>query len=405
MSDVDEDGDEVAIADGMEPESATGDVGDDEGGGEDPEDFVAVGGPVTRVLSPSKTLRPISEKTRQLLKEAAVKMKKELDEDEQPLDYDGLPQEPATPTGNAVSPPAEPAGVVPDLGQADPHAPPQAVAPDAETAKRLEDIEARAAELDAREKQLVEAERTGDLTKLRDVYYEKGAPAVVEIIKKWAQTSTDDELKDEIADLVSDLSHQFLGVEIPQEVKDRLENRRTRKGIKVWKADQERAAKDAEERQKATQAEQNRVRVKGILQQEITKPEHVKAFPWLTAEPNAGEIVFDVIDAQHAKDGTRLTIEEAAKRANDYLKSQSQAWFDKRRHLFTTASSQGAQANGQQQRSQGDPQGSRSQAQQPKPKPTPPPAPPMKNGKWDPDAHRRQVKSKFRTAFTRQDDE
>lgn len=394
-----EDDDEAALDEGMEPESATGMP--DDGDEPDDGDAVATGGAVTRTLSVNKGTRPVSDKTRELLKAAVSKMKAngETGDDLEPLDHEEAPQEPATPTGDAINAAAEakPAEAPP------PAPPPPAPSLDPAVMRRLEEVDARAADLDAREQRLAEAERASDIAKLRELYYDKGAPAVVEFVKKLAGSLSDDELKDEIADLVTDLSAQFLGVNVPQAVKEGLEARRTRKSLKAWKADQERAAQEQAERAKAAQEDQNRVRVKGILQQEITKPEHAQNYRWLAAEPNAGEIIFDVVEAAHKKDGTQLTWQEAAKRANDYLHQQSLAWIDKRKHLLATAPAQGSAPNGQQQRSQGDPQVRRSQAQPPKPTTPTPPAPP--SGKWDAEAHRRSVKAKFRQAFTRQDDD
>lgn len=407
----DDDGDEVAFDEGMEPESATGDVaapGDDDdsyddGDGDGP--AVASGGQVARVIGAPKGTRPISPKVRELMADMAKKYKEAggLEDELEPLEHEDAPMEPPTLTPEQLAAKAEqpPAPKLNDPPPAPGPAPGQA---DPEVAKLRQEIADRQAALEAREKQIAEQERTGDLTKLREVYFDKGAPAVVEILKKWSGLADGDELKDEIADLITDLSIH-IGVDVPQAVRESLENRRTRKGVKVWKAEQERIAKEQAQAQETAKERENRVKVMGILQQEIAKAENANRYPWLSAEPNAGEIILDVVEEARAKDGTKLKWDEAAKRANDYLQQESLAWFGSRKHLLVTDSGQGAAAGGQQpQRKQGDPQGTRSQAPPPKPPRQPPPAPP-KSEKWDPEAHRKAVKAKHRNAFTRTDDE
>lgn len=402
--DEDDDGDEIAFDDGMEPESATGDLGAPGGGDDDDAyddgdgDGVAAGGPVARVISASKGTRVIAPKVRELMAEMAKKYKEAggLDADDlEPLDHEDAPMEPPTPTADT---PAKPNTETPP-----PPEPPKPVVDDAETAKLRQEIAERQAALEAREAKLLEQERAGDLAKLREVYFDKGAPAVVEILKKWS-AAEGDELKDEIADLITDLSIH-IGVDVPREVREALENRRTRKGVKVWKSEQERIAKETAAQAEKAQEEQNRVKVMGLLQQEISKAEHVERYPWLAAEPNPGQIILDVVEAAKATDGTKLSWQEAAKRANDYLKTETLAYFDKRKHLLPAATGKAEPPSGQQQqRKQGDPQGTRSQAPPPKP-PTPPPPKPAQPAKWDPEAHRRAIKAKHRNAFKPTTDE
>src|SRR3954470_5200770 len=100
----DDDGDDVAFDEGMEPESATGDVsapGDDDDSYDDGDGDVAAGGPIARVISAAKGTRAIAPKVRELAAEMAKKYKAAggLDsEDLEPLDHDEAPMEPPTPT-------------------------------------------------------------------------------------------------------------------------------------------------------------------------------------------------------------------------------------------------------------------------------------------------------------------
>jgi hypothetical protein len=393
VSEYDDDGDDVAIDDGMEPESPSGeDPGVDDSDDDGDDDEVAAGGPAISVATPRGT-RPISAKVRELA--AALKAKNATKRGEHDLPDDDDADYDEAPSGAAII-----AATETPAPEAPPPTPPPAPALDPEVVRMREEWTAKSSELEAREAKVRELEQSGDMAQLAEQYFERGAPAIVELLKKWEGVEGD-ALKDALADLVSDLTIH-MGVEVPQEIKDRREITRTRKQVQRMRAQQERAAREASERAESAQDEQNRVRVKGILQQEITKPDHATVYPWLASEPNAGEIVFDVIDAAIKKDGTKLTWQEAAKRANDYLSTQSRAWFDKRRHLLVTASSQGAPASGSKQSTQGDPQVRRSQAPPATPPPGPPPTPPSE-GKWDPEAHRRRVKAKHRAAFTRND--
>ncbi len=403
MSDMDDDGDEVAIDDGMEPESPTGEApggGDDDDSYDDDDGDVAAGGAAVSVATPRGT-RPISAKVRELAAQAAAKLKAGQAKGEHDLPGDDDVDYDEAPTGAQILAATDPKAPAPPKPPSTVEAPP-APALDPEILRMREEWTAKSKELETRETKVRELEQSGDMAALAEQYFERGAPAIVEILKKWEGVEGD-ALKDVVADLVSDLTTSILGVEIPQEVKDRLEAKRTRKQVQRMRSEQSRTAKEAQDRAEAAQDEANRVRVKAVLQQEISKTEHASAYPWLSKEQNPGEIIYDVVQAAFDKDGTKLTWQEAAKRANDYLHNQSRAWFDARRDLLVTASGQGAPAVGKQQSTQGDPQVRRSQAPPATPPPVPPPSPPTEE-KWDPEAHRRRVKAKHREAFKRKED-
>lgn len=406
MSD-DDDGDEVAIEGDQEPESPTGQPpGDGDDDYDDGDSEVAAGGAVAATLSAPRGQRVISDKVRELAKQIAAKHKAanpssstDVPSDDD-VDYDAVPLDGTSPKPAGGPPPPSPSGVSqPPAGAA---STPPAPTLDPEVTKLRDEWTRRKGELDAREQALLAREQSGDLAKLEEQYFEKGAPAVVELLKKWEGVDGE-QLKDAIADLVSDLTIH-LGVEVPDEIKDRLETKRTRKQVQRMRAEQGKREERIRKEQEAAQARQDRVRVVGILNTEVRKPEHATQFPWLLAEDDPGAIIADVFDAVKAKDGTELAWTECAKRANDYLKQQSSAYYDKRAHLFTTANGQGNGNGKPKQRPQGDPQVSRSQT----PPGTPPPKPPelpLKNGKWDPEAHRRQTKARMRAAFQRQPDD
>lgn len=411
MSDADDDGDVVAFDGDIEAESATGeahhaDEADDDTSFEGQANMAT---PVS-VVTPRGT-RPISDKVRAMFKDAAQKIaaqhKDDPDDDddvaiigdmEPAYGSDKLPAPAAATASETRERPAEVAA-----GQPVPPAPtmdPQVVA-------LRDQWSAKLADLEAREQALATNERSGDVARLRDVYFEKGAPAIVEMVKRWTGYEGD-ELLSELADLVTDLSSQSLHVAVPDEVRNRIESKRAQKAVKSFKA--EMAARELAQEEKAQKIQQAEGRSRAVtaLGREMAKPDVAAKFQYLSAEDNAAELVFDVVEAQHKRDGTMLNWEEAAKRANEYLGKQASAWFDKRKHLLNAAPAQagGVAKQGTEQASRETNQGQRRSQPAPQPTKAAPTAPqPVSNGKWDPEAHRRQTKQRMRAAFTRQADD
>lgn len=410
MSDADDDGDVIAIDGDMEPENASGEshpADDDEG---DDTSFEGSQAAPVLVRTPRGT-RPVSAKVRAMFKEAAAKIASQHTDD--PDDDDDVAvigdQEPAYGSDKAPAAAGAPAVTTGATGNA-PAAPaisPPAPSMDPQVEQLRTQWSAKLADLDAREQALTTAEKASDSTRLRDVYFEKGAPAIVEMLKKWTGLDGDD-LRDEIADLVTDLSGQSLGVALPSEVKSRIESKRATKAIKAFKAEQLERERAAEARTQEIQQAEGRSRAVTALGREMAKPEIADRFRYLSAEDNAGELIYDVVEAQLKRDGTMLRWEEAAKRADDYLGKQASAWFDKRKHLLSAAPAPagGAAKQGTERAPRSTTQGLRRSQAAPPPTQAAPTAPsPVKNGKWDPEAHRRQTKQRMRAAFTRQPDE
>lgn len=415
----DEQDDDVAIDGGMESEVTiedhrAGRGGSGEAGGDDSgdEDEAALDGERTVT---ARGRHVISDKTRALFKSAAEAMKKQLEEDgdESPFgEYDeGVAPPKAKQTASqaaavaAKQPPAEPAK---------PAAP--AAQPTAEAEAVRAQLDARRVELDEREQRVTAAERAGDMAQVRNRYFEHGAPAIRDLVKGWlGKDATDDDLKQEVADLITDLSVQVLGVDVPSEVRAKIDTKRALRSVKVLKESITESEAAKAKRQEAEQEEQGRKAAIQALNQEIRQPtkDYAKRFPYLAAEEDPGDLIFRTAQRQHAKDGTILQWEEAAKRVNDYLHKQAESFYDKHRHLFSAApATAGASTNGQRERPQGDPQGIRRShtltnaatgtAATTPPIETPPVA---ANGKWDREAHRASTRSKFRNAFKSQPDE
>ena len=403
---------EAADMGDIEPESPTGEAppssSDDDGDWEAAADV----GPNETVRG--RNVHVISDKTKALFKAAAADLRKQLhdgDADLYELDTDEPPAKPAPALpAAAVGAPQVP---VPASPATAPPAPP-APSLDPQVQQRLAEVNARAAELDAREKAILDRETRGDMAKLHEVYLDKGyAPAMVELVKQWTGAATDAELANEIADLVTELSGHSLGAQVPQDIKARLDSKRALKSVK---AHQQRLDKrESELATQREQAEQQAIidRVVTQLHTEVTKPEHVTAYRFLAAEDNAGQLIYDVYDAQFRRDGSKLTWQDAAKRANDYLETKWREAYGKRAHLFSASPAPaGGAVAGEGKRHQGDPTGIRrshtltnAQAASASTTAPPPPEKTGRGGKWSMEDHRAATKRKMREVFKANADE
>lgn len=387
------------------------DVAIEDSGATDATDTVAAGGPIAAVLSAPSGTRPISDKVRQAFAASMAKMKTKPSSDDEegglePMDVEGEPVvEAPAPAGVQEAAPA-PAAVPAPAALAAPAAAPPTPAPpapvqppapslDPEVMRLRADLQTEREKLE-QERQAFQQERaSGDLAKLRDTYFDKGAPAIIDVVKQWMPGLEGEDLKREVADLIQDLAHQYLDAPIEEAVKDRITNKRVRAGLKTWKQEQERLEQDRQSKLQAHEREQTVLQTKRILHQEVTKPEHAAKYPFLTAEDKPGDLIYEVVEQEHRKSGTTISWEEAAQIANDWLKKQSLAYYDKRKHLLSPTPPAPQAAPADTQRAQGDTQVSRSHA--PPKKPTPPPPPSERPvQKWTPEQHRANTMNKFR---------
>lgn len=394
----DDDDDDVAMDEGQEAETdATG------------APSVAAGGPITAVIPVRKGTRPISPEVRAVFAASMAKQKAKGGSDEvegglEPIEHEDLAQEaaavvPGEPVAPAVEPVVPAVAAIPALAPAlaapviaAPAAPP-APSLDPEVMRLRQDLQAERDKLEQDRQAFTAASRQSDVAKLRDVYFDKGAPAVIDVIKQWMPGLEGEDLKREVADLIQDLAHQYLEAPLDETVKDRITNKRVRTGLKTWKQDQERAEEERQKQVLASQEEADRLRVKRILHQEVTKPEHAAQFPWLVLEDNAGDLIWEVAQQEIEESGKQLTWQEAAKKANDWLQSKSSAFYEKRKALLSPPPQA---APGDKQRAQGDKQVQQVTRAAEKPKaPTPPPERPAPK-KWTPESHRANTMSKFR---------
>lgn len=228
---------------------------------------------------------------------------------------------PAAQAAAAIAPPVAPTRQVPP-----PQPPPHDVGKaEAEQRKllldmRQKDLEAREAALVAKEKQLPSREKLLD----------RPVQTLAEYIRDVYGITDDNELKDTITDLMTEMSEQYHGVKLPDEIKTRVDSRKALRSVKAYKAglDRERAelqAKaeaqskaDADARDKAEAVEHEKravAQLTGLLDAQQAQ------FPYLVVQDNHAAIVWEVLKERHNR-GLTTNWADAAKYANDYYQAE-----------------------------------------------------------------------------------
>ena len=170
-----------------------------------------------------------------------------------------------------------------------------------------------------------------------------------------ADKMTDEEFKSEVADLITMLSGDVLGVPLPESVRTKLEAAQAKKMVRTHKTIMGRKEAAAAERVKVEQAAATEKAEIDRMEHEWTKaasalggqfqhapdadgkPQEsatMKAYPWLAAEDSPGQAIVDVIRATFSRDGTQLAWQDAAKQANDFLKTEAERYYGKRSALL-----------------------------------------------------------------------
>lgn len=233
------------------------------------------------------------------------------------------PAQPAVPA--TASPAAQAAAVIP--------APvPRPVAPQPDVAKVAE--EQRKLALDMREKQLAEREAAlvakEKAAPTRGKLVENPVPTLAQYIRDEYGITDDAELKDTITDLMTEVSEQYHGVKLPDDVKARVEGR---KAVRLVKASGARlAAREAEiaERQAAQARAEQEAREKAdaaeherrAVEQSTGLVTQAQAtYPYLAVQDNAGAIVWEVLKEAHNL-GHKIDWQGAAQYANDFYKTE-----------------------------------------------------------------------------------
>lgn len=402
----DDDDDAPAIDGAQEPELRPGDPepgADEDVSVEAAEDFGRHDDDSPNVIR--RHGHPVSKQVRELFKKAAASIKEQLGDDEpdeDAADYDEpehrAPGDKTMPAGRSPAQ-ADPASSSPQ-GQA-----PPAPSLDADVQKLRQELSERTAELDERERGIDERERQADHGAFVDGYIDNRAAALRDLFKARGIATTDDEWKDEVADLVTELSGSVLGVPLPAEIKNRIDAKRALRASKRGREQlvAERTALDKQ--RKAAEADQERARALDALGKELRQDTHAKAYPWLSATDNPAEIVWDVIETAAKKGEPVPQWTEAARRANEFLQQQVTRQMKRWGHLLEPQSRNGSQP----ERRQGDSQVRRSMTPAEAAKTverTPPNGGAAKtpSGKWSNDLHRRETKRLMREAFRSRDE-
>lgn len=334
--------------------------------------------------------RGVKDTTRKLFAEAAKKLKPQLDAGEGDELEPAITDDP--PVAAAAAPEASAtSGTSPQPAAAAPAPDPVAQTVDTRAAQQLElDRKAFDDERKAFESQRAEWDAKFNI---REKYAEDPAGAIVALVKEWTGATSDDEVKDEVADLVSLLSSSSLGAALPEHLKIRIDSKRALRQVKTYKADQ--AKRDAEAAKKAEaerQQQQERAAIQ-TLNRELASESLAKKYPHLAAEDDPGGIVWDVIKTQFARTGVEPAWEEMAALADAHFKKKNEAWAAKRRHLLAPAAQKAPVVASEPQ---GDPQSRRSSTLTNKTAAPVAPAVDSDDMEIDRDAHRRRSLANLR---------
>lgn len=363
--------------------------------------------PPADATSRSRAPREISDKTRAMFRDVVKKMQagEIAAEDELvPVDHStpsappaapavvqpaaAAPVQPQVPDGasqaskEAAAIPAPPPGPVPRAAAPPPGLPaiPQSDSRSAELDQREAKLKEREAAIDQREKKLPTRERM----------LENAVPTLAEYLKDVYGITSDDELKDTLTDLMTEMSETYHGVKLPDEIKARVDGRKALRTVKAVRATVDRERAELAEREKAVQKradeEKQKAEVADYERQAVSQlgtllPPVEAQYPYLAIQENSPAIVWEVIKAAHDQ-GHKIDWVAAAKYANEYYKKDyedSQAAGAKRAARLQSLLAPASAAKPAPAQSAASPSGAPGPAPTPpaqaKPAP-PPPAPP-----------------------------
>lgn len=280
--------------------------------------------------------RVVSDGTRKLFAKAADALKTQLETEDADETVAIQPPDatPAAPAGSpapqgsqgALATPLTPAGAAP--------------APDAAASRVALQLEVRERAIAERESKLVEREKSLEAQgNARDRYLDSSAKTIRELVKEWTGAASDDEVKDEIGDLITELSDSVLGLPVSPELKSRIDSRRAIRQVKSYKADlTKREQKMLEREEEAKQAAREQAASSALAERLRAVP--ADKYPHLMAEDDPHAIVWDVIKTKASRDPEwQPNWEEAAKLANDHFQKVHQGQHQKLSRLFTTTAS------------------------------------------------------------------
>jgi hypothetical protein len=285
--------------------------------------------------------RVVSDKVRAMFKDAAAKVSDQMADGGD----DGMEV--------AIKPPDDQPAAAADVapGATGTQTTPSAVAApalDAATNRKGLELEVRERSLADREAKLVEREKSSQtLEAFAARYAENPSSTLRDAIKVWAGVTSDDEFKDEVAGLITELSATVLGLPVSDEVKQRAESKRAVRTVKQMRADMARRETEAAERAQAerAQAEQTKRETDAMAALAPVIKAKADAYPHLSAEDDPHAIVWDVIKTKASRDANWVpNWEEAAKLADDHFRAQHEKLRQKLSRLPTPATKPAAVA-------------------------------------------------------------
>lgn len=314
MSDFEDDGDETAISTDDAPQGRAAFNPRDLGGSDKPR--------VTKG-------RVYSETTRTAFKLASEKLKAQFDEG---ADTDDLEPAIATdPTDNAAAGAPKPESSGEAAGSAPAVAPsPTATAVDAIAAERMAQLEAREKALDERESQLRDH---------RGRFKEDAVATLKEQLREAHGLGPDADLRPYATDLITEMTGELLGLDVPPDVRARQERKKAERAIKEHNASLTKREADYAAKEKERAVADERRGVVTNIRAELSKPELTAKYPWLLASKKDGDpadIVYGVADAIIKRDPSwKPSLHDAADRANKFYEKQAKEHYEQYKHLLT----------------------------------------------------------------------
>ncbi len=277
--------------------------------------------------------RTFSEATRTAFKVAAEKIKSQLDEG---ADHDDLePAIESEPTKSAAAASSEPS----TSAEAQ-VTPPLAAAPISPVASAVDAIAAeRMAQVEAKEKAL--AEREAQIRDHKGRFKEDPVMTLKEMVREAYGLDDKADIKPYVTDLVTEMSGELLGLDVPQDVRARQERKKAERLIKEHNASLTKRESDLKAKEAETFEKAERAKVVGNIKTELTKPDRAEKYKWLLAADEDGDpadIVYGVADAIIKRDPTwKPSLDDAADRANKFYEAKARKSYEKYKHLLNPA--------------------------------------------------------------------
>ena len=278
--------------------------------------------------------RHLSESTRALMKAAAEKVKQQIDDGGGDDDM-----EPAITTEPAAAGAPQAAATAPSQTTPTADAAPAAAPSPTETAASAIAAE-RMAQLEAREKLL--AEKEAQVRDHRGRFKEDHVETLKEMIRDAHGLGPNDDIKPYAMDLVTELSGEVLGLDVPQDVRARQERKKAERLIREHNQQLTKREQDLSAKEKERTERDQRAAVVGNIKLELSKPERMAKHPWLMASSHDGDpadIVYGVAKAIIDRDPTwKPSLDDAAERANKFYEQKARADYERYKHLLNPAS-------------------------------------------------------------------